>query len=99
DRSHQQNKERARTPTTPTANWEARHRKKKKSKTLKPPRKLLSSGEEQKVKPSEADSPMQHLLPGRSSPPSSPNRSGRGANKDDDVGSMLGSVPSPGVGH
>ncbi|CAL9762253.1 unnamed protein product [Musa acuminata subsp. burmannicoides] len=61
--------------------------------------KLLSSGEEQKVKPSEADSPMQHLLPGRSSPPSSPNRSGRGANKNDDVGSMLGSVPSPGVGH
>ncbi|CAL9054227.1 unnamed protein product [Musa banksii] len=72
---------------------------KKKSKTLKPPRKLLSSGEEQNVKPSEADSPMQHLLPGRSSPPSSPNRSGRGANKNDDVGSMLGSVPSPGVGH
>ncbi|THU49164.1 hypothetical protein C4D60_Mb06t06670 [Musa balbisiana] len=62
-------------------------------------RKLLSSGEEQTVKPSEADSSMQHLLPGRSSPPSSPNRSGRGANKNDDVGSMLGSVPSPGVGH
>ncbi|URE11533.1 hypothetical protein MUK42_23193 [Musa troglodytarum] len=42
---------------------------------------------------------MQHLLPGRSSPPPSPSRSGRGANKNGDVGSMLGSVPSPGVGH
>ncbi|CAL9117864.1 unnamed protein product [Musa textilis] len=68
-------------------------------KKIRKPRKLLSSGKEQKVKPSEADSSMQHLLPGRSSPPPSPSRSGRGANKNGDVGSMLGSVPSPGVGH
>ncbi|KAJ8464872.1 hypothetical protein OPV22_027424 [Ensete ventricosum] len=42
--------------------------------------------------------PLHHVLPSRSSPPSSPSRSGLGANHSV-INPMLESTPSPGVGH